>query len=78
MGILLMVFCILLLLAIVSGFRSTNMWQFTIGLNTFAYPSFEFGVSSRFEIWEGNEQPMDVQIVTIGLVVFVMEFHFFS
>ena len=75
MIILLEVLGVLFLIGFLSGYKGSHYWNFSIGLNTFAYPAFECGISSRYEF---TDDDLEVQIVTIGCVLFVIEFEFFK
>ncbi|MEI6186977.1 MAG: hypothetical protein WCP46_00550 [Alphaproteobacteria bacterium] len=70
---ILIIFGILVLVGITSGYFNSTQWAFSIGINTFKYPTFDFGVSSR---WESNEDGETIQVVTIGMVLIILEFEF--
>lgn len=75
MIILLEIVAVLFAMGFLSGCNGCTTWNFSFGVNTFQYPSFELGVSSRYEF---TDDGWEVQIVTLGFVVFVIELEFFK
>jgi hypothetical protein len=64
----------LVIVGLTSGYSNSHGWYFMLGINTFKYPTFDFGVFSRYEF---DEEGHAIQVVTIGLVLVVFEFEFY-
>jgi len=71
---ILIIFSMLILIGLASGYFSCKGWYFSLGINTFQYPTFDFGMSSCYEF---DEEGNAIQVVRIGLLVIVLDFEFF-
>lgn len=74
MTTLIYVILVLLSMGLISGYKNSYAWSISFGINTFATPCFDLGISSFIEQYEGYE----VHVVSLGVVLFTIEFEFYK
>lgn len=69
----------LAILSVVLGFKDSYYWELRLQRNTFKTPYYAFGLMyDQFEGLDENGKRNTIDIFTIGIIIFQLEFTFFK